>query len=137
MADLPREPINGRCGSSVEVSLLRSISYANAKSWDDLVHAFAEPLKNSSLDEIILLLHTTSPGPDAPCPKHVRSVFYNRLEEVPELLLSKTPSTLRTDAIPTNRRWPRAGAATGVQPNSDHDGRRQQKHIFVFTRLIP
>jgi len=131
MVDLPRGPINGRHHCSVEIFILRFSSYANAESWDDLVHAFVEPLKNSSLDEMILLLHTATPGPDAPHPRHVRPVFYDRLDEVPELLLSKTPSALRTDAIHTNRWSPRAGAATVVQRSSDRDGRRQQKRTEI------
>ena len=113
------------------ILILRPKSYANAESWDNLVHAFAEPLQNSSLDEIILLLHTATPGPDAPPPKYVRPVFYDQLYEVLELLLLKAPSTLRTDTIPTNRRWPHDGAATGVQPGSDHGGRRRRKRTEI------
>ena len=111
--------------------ILRSNSYANAEGWDDLIHAFVEPLKNSSLDEIILLLHTATPGPDAPQPKHACQVFYNQLGEVPELLLSRTPSALRTDTTPTDEWWPPVRAATGVHPDNGHGGGGPQKRIQI------
>ena len=126
---LPHGATNGRHRLSVEMLLLRSNSYANAEGWDDLVDAFTVPLRNSSLDEIILLLHIGTIGPHEPGPKHVRPVYYNTLDEVPELLLSTTLSALRIDTTPAHQRWPRVGTATGVRPDSNHGRQRQQKRI--------
>lgn len=75
---------------------LRPNSYANAKSWDDLVHAFAESLKNSSLDEMVLLLHAANSGPREKLPAYVRPVSYERLEEIPQLLRSMAPGASGT-----------------------------------------
>jgi len=43
---------------------------------------------------MILLVHAGIPGLYKQRPKYVRLVFYNRLDEVPELLLSVSPGTL-------------------------------------------
>jgi len=109
--------------------LLIPNSYANAKSWDDLAYTSVESLKNSSLDEMILLLHTATPSPQGWWPKYVRPVSYNRLDEVPELLLSPTPSTLRTGPTLSYQQRANVGAATGVRPHDDHDGPGQQERI--------
>jgi len=113
MVNLHRGHINGRHRLSVEILSLRFNSYVNADGWDDLVHAFTEPLKNSPLDELVLLLHTATPGSDKPHPRYARPVSYNRLDEVPELLLSIIPSASRTDVTPTDKRRPRGEVATG------------------------
>ena len=111
--------------------LLRPNSYADAKCWDDLVYAFTGSLKNSSLDEIILLLHDTIPPPCGWRSKYVRLVSYNRLDEVPELLLSTASSVLRIGSIPAHQQWSPLEAETGVQPDGNHDGQEQQKPIDV------
>ena len=129
MVKLRRGSIDGRCRLLVKILLLRSNSYANAEGWGDLVHAFTDPLKNSPLDEIILLLHTATPGPIERQSKYIRPVFYDRLDEVPELLLSMNPSDLWTDPTPAHQRRPHTGTATGVLPDSNHGGQRQQKRI--------
>jgi len=105
----------------MKVSLLRFSSYADAKDWGDLVHTFTEWLENSSLDEIILLLHTT---------KHVRTVSYDRLDGVPKLLLS-APSALGAGTAPAYRQQPHIGAVTGVQPDSDYDRQWQHGHTDI------
>jgi len=115
----------------VEILILRSASYANAEGWGDLIHAFAEPLEDSSLDEIILLLHTTTHGPDPPRQKYVRPVSYDEVNEVPALLLSEAPNPLRTDAIRTNQWRPRVGTAMGVPPGNDQGARRRQMRIEI------
>ena len=121
MGNLHHGPISGKHRLPAKILPLRSNSYVNAEDWDDLVHAFTEPLKSSPLDEIILLLHTATPGSYARQQKHFRPVFYHRLDTLPELLLSTTPSALRTDATPTHQQLPR----------SDHGGQRQQKRIEI------
>jgi len=115
----------------VKSLLLRSNSYANANRWGDLVHAFTELLKNSmtSLDEMVLLLHTAIPGPYGWRSRFVRPVSYDNLDEVPKLLLSPTPSTLRTGPTPSHQQWPPVEEVTGVQPDGDDDGEAEQKHI--------
>ena len=87
--------------------LLRSNSYADAKCWDDLVYAFTESLRNSTLDEIIHLLHADDPGLHGWRSKYVRPVSYDRLDEVPQLLLSMAPNTLRTGSTPAYQQQPR------------------------------
>jgi len=124
MVNLHRGHINGRHRLSVDILSLRFNSYVNADGWDDLLHVFTEPLKSSPLDELILLLHTATPGSDKPHPKYARPVSYNRLDEVPELLLSIIPSALRTDVTATDKRRPRGEVATG-----NHGGQGQQNRV--------
>ena len=108
--------------------LLRPNSYAAAESWDDLVHVFTRSLKNSSLDEMILLMRATIPGPHERRPKYVRLVSYNRLDGVPKLLLSGKSGDL-SGATSARQQRPHVGAATGAQPGGDHGIQGQQKHI--------
>ena len=100
--------------------LLRPNSYANAKGWDDLIHAFAGPLKHSSLDEMILLLHTTIPSPREQQSEYIRPVSYDTLDEIPRLLLSMTPSIVRTSAARKiqavyRRHWKRSEGIDAIQ----------------------
>ena len=115
----------------MRVLLLISNSYAGAKCWDDLVYAFTESLRNSNLDEIILLLHTAIPGSRGWRSKYVRSVSYNWLDEVPELLLSMAPNTVRTGTAPAYQQRPHIEVATGVQPDGDRDIQGEPKHIDI------
>jgi len=108
------------------ILLLRPNSYANANGWDDLVHAFTESLNDSSLDEMILLVHAGTPGSYERRLKYVRLVSYNRLDGVPKLLLSMPPNALRSDTTPARQQLPRAEVVTRVQPSSDYDGQRQK-----------
>jgi len=114
----------------VGILLLRSNSYADAKDWDDLVHTFTEWLEDSSLDEIILLLHSATPGPQQQPPKHVRPVAYNRLGQVRRLLLSP-PSALEAGVTPVYQQQPHIEAVTEVQPDSDHGGHGQHERIDI------
>ena len=129
MINLNPGSISGRRRLSLKILLLRPNSYAAAESWDDLAYAFTKSLKNSSLDEMVLLLHTTLPDPAGWQSKYVRPVSYDRLDEVPELLLSMTPNVLETGTTPTQR--PRVGAATETQLDGDRGGKGQQKCIDV------
>jgi hypothetical protein len=116
---------------AMKISLLRPNSYAEAKSWDDLVYAFTGSLKDSSLDEFIHLMDRKIPGPQGLLPEYVRPVSYDNLDEVSKLLLSITPSTPRTVTAPAHQRRPRVEAATGVQPDGGHDGLGQQERIVI------
>ena len=113
----------------METLLLRFNSYANAQKWNDLVHVFTDSLRNSPLDEIVLLLHTTITGSHGWRPKYVRPVLYDRLDEVPRLLFSVAPSALRPVATPIYQQLPRVEAPTGVQSDSDHDGPGEDKCV--------
>jgi len=124
MDNLHHGPISGRHWLSVGILALKSNSYANAGSWADLVHVFTEPLKDSPLDELILLLHTGSPSSDKRRAKYIRPVFYHRLDEVHDLLFSTIPSASRTDAAPTDKRRSRDDVETG-----NRGGQGQQKHV--------
>ena len=93
--------------SSAKNRLLRSSSYTDAEGWDDLVHVFTESLKHSSLDEMILLLHHTTPlVPHVRRSEYVRPVFYNTLDEIPQLLLSTAPGAWKTGAAPAYQQIP-------------------------------
>ena len=108
--------------------LLRSNSYADAEGWDDLEHAFTESLKQSPFDEMILLLHTGASSPHEQRLEYVRPVSFDRLDDVPELLLSTAPSAWRTG--PTRSyQPPHVEAATEVQPDDSGDGQGGQEHI--------
>lgn len=109
--------------------LLRPNRYTAAESWDDLVYVFTRSLKNSSLDEMILLMRATIPGPHARRPKYVRLVSYNRLDGVPKLLLSGKSSDL-SGATSAQQQRPHVGVVTGAQQaGGDHDIQGQQKRI--------
>ena len=116
--------------------LLRSDSYANANCWDDLVYAFTGSLRDSFLDEIVLLLHADIPGPDGWRSEYVRPVSYDSLDEVPELLLSTTPSALRAGATITCQRRPRIEVETGWQPYGNHDGQWEQVLADIPSEMI-
>ena len=114
---------------SVGILLLRPNSYADAKSWENLVYAFTETLRNSPLDEIILLLHNNIPGPQGWRSKYVRPVSYGRLDEIPKLVLSTpAPGALRIIAFPQRSH---IEGEKGAQPDDDRDGQEQQKCIDV------
>lgn len=92
---------------------------------------FTESLKISPLDETILLLHTSIPYRHGWRQKYVRQVSYNRLDEVPKLLLPMSPDALRVGATPAHKQQPRVEAATGLQPDGDRDGQGQVEHIDI------
>ena len=122
--------ISGRHHSSAKVSLLRPSSYANAESWDDLVYVLTTSLRNSSLDEMILLLHIDIPDQYEWRPNYVRLVAYRRLDDVPKLLTGALPAlTLTSGATFTRQQRPRVEVATGARPDGDHEVQDQQKHI--------
>jgi len=130
MDNLHRRSINGRHHPSVKILLLRPNSYADAEGWDDLEQAFTQSLKHSPFDEMILLLHTGTPGAHEQRSEYVRPVSYNRLDEVPKLLLSTAPSAWRT-GLTRSYQHPHVEAATEIQPDGDGDGQVEQEHIGI------
>ena len=110
--------------------LLKPDSYTNANSWRDLAHTFTGSLKNSSLDEMILLIHTNMYDPRVWGSKYVRAVTYRRLDEVPKLL-STAPSAPRTGLIPSHQQRPRAEEATEVQPDSNNGEQEKPESIEI------
>ena len=128
-----RGSIAGRDRSSAKILLLRPNSYADANDWDDLVYAFTESLKDSSLDEMILLVHASIHGPYERRPNYVRPVSYNELDEVPKLLLSVIPNSLRSGTTSVRRQRPHVEEATRIQPN---DGRGQEKRVEMPQKRI-
>ena len=120
--------IGGMNHSSAKVSLLRPNSYANAEGWDDLVYTFTRSLKNSSLDEMVLLAHTVLPDPCEQRQKYVRLVFYRRLDDVPKLLTGAL-SALTSSATSTRQQRPRVEVATGARPDGDHKGQGHHQRI--------
>ena len=83
-----------------KILLLRSNSYADAEGWDDLVCAFTESLKHSTLDEMILLLHAGTSGPREQRLEYVRPVTYNTRKEIPQRLRLTAPGALKAGATP-------------------------------------
>jgi len=121
--------INGRHRSLAKILLLRPNSYADAKDWDDLVHAFTESLNHSPLDEMILLVHVDTPSPSKRQQKCVRRVSYDELDEVPELLRSVAPRVLRSGTTSVGKQRTPAEVGTGVKPDGDRDRQARQKRV--------
>jgi hypothetical protein len=107
--------------------LLKPNSYANAEGWDDLVHALTES-NHSSLDEMILLVYKGIPGPYKQRPKYVRLVSYNRLDEVPKLLLSVAPSALRKGRK-RHVEMPQEGITNGTEAGVEMSVRDYEQEI--------
>lgn len=108
--------------------VLRPNSYADAKNWDDLVHAFTESLEHPSPDEMILLLHQGIPGPHGWWPEHVCPVTYSRLSGVPNHLLSTPPGAVKTSIIHVQQKS-HAEGATETRIGESHGEQLQQAPI--------
>jgi hypothetical protein len=122
---LYRWPISGKHLWIRRVLVLRSNSYANAKSWGDLVHAFTGSLDHPLPDEMILLLHKAIPGLHGGWPEHVRPITYNTLDDVPRLLLLEPPSAIRTGITRSPQQQQHAEGATEAQPGQHHVEQRR------------
>ena len=81
---------------------------------------------------MILLVHGDIPGSYEWQPKYTRLVSYNRLDEVPKLLLSVAPNGLRSGITSTRQQRPYIEVVTRVQPNSDHDGQGQRRRVEML-----
>jgi hypothetical protein len=126
---LHRWSISGRYIFSVIALVLRSNSYVDSKDWDDLVHAFTESLDHPFPDEMILLLHKDIPGRDGGWSEHVCPITYYTLCDVPRLLLSKTPSAIRTGITCGQHQQQHAEGAMETQPDRHHDQQRRPKPV--------
>ena len=109
-----------------------SISYAGARHWDDLAFVLTGSLRDSPFDEMILLLHTALPNPFGRKPMHIREVSYDKLDDVPRLLLSTASSAMRPGATSVHpQHWSHVKVATEVKPGGGDNGQGQQKFVDI------
>ena len=108
--------------------LLRSDSYADANDWDEPVDAFTKSLRNSSLDEVVHLVHGALPVPDGRWSEYIRLVSYTELDRVSELLRSTVPNALEPVYTPTRQSRPHVSVKSREQPNGVDDRQGQQKN---------
>jgi len=120
----------------VKVLSLKPSRYAAAKGWGDLVDAFAESLKDSSLDEMILLLHAAIHDPCEQRLECVRPVSYNTLDGIPQLLISTAPRVLRAGVTTVHQGRQRIEVTTGGQPGGGKDGKARQEHAEIPSEWI-
>ena len=73
---------------------LHALRYAEALDWRGLVNVFTKSLSDSTLDEMILLLHSKGPKFEGWVSRFVRTVKYENIKEIPDRLAK---ATLRTD----------------------------------------
>ena len=71
---------------------LDALRYAEAPDWWGLVKVFTRSLSDSALDEMILLLHSKAPKYQGWVSRYVRTVMYDKLEEIPDRLRAKVAS---------------------------------------------
>lgn len=102
----------------------------HAKNWGDLELALVDSLKNTLLDEMIVLLHESIPGPHGKSWNHVRSVVYRRLNEVP-MLLSADPSA---SGVITQQQQLRAGGEVRMEPDGNYG--RGEQHVNLLQEKI-
>lgn len=114
-----------------EIILLKFDSYADAKGWGDLAHAFMESLKNSPFDELILLLYTDIPSVPRQPSKYIRTVSYDTLDAVPGLL-GMASSPFRASPVPTHQTEPHAEVEAGVQ----HSEQEQKIGVEIGERQV-
>lgn len=111
----------------MKVLLLKPNSYAAAEGWGDLVDAFVESLKDSLLDEVILLLHTTIPNLHEQRLECIHPVSYNMLDAIPQLLISTAPHISRTGVTPVHQGQQRVEVKKGGQPDGGKNRQAQQE----------
>ena len=99
------------------------------------MHAFTDSLISLPPDEMILLLHGTTPRQLVRWSGPIREVTYRELDRVPELLLRKIPSATRANVTRAHHQQPRVHANTGAGPSSDRNGQVRQA-IPDLTRKI-
>lgn len=67
-------------------------SYVYANTWAGLVTAVRSSTRGSSTDEMIQLLHRSRASPTLRALRDVRTVIYDRLDDVPNLLIGVLPA---------------------------------------------
>lgn len=101
------------------------LRYADAFDWRGLENVFTKSLSDSTLDEMVLLLHTRAPKYRGWVSRYVRIVMYEKIEEIPDRLRTKATGRIDT-RVPVE---PPPGFQTTeerpIEPEND-DG--QQKH---------
>ena len=96
--------------------------YADAPDWRELVNVFMKSLSDSTLDEMILLLHSKAPKYRGSVSRHARTVFYENVEEIPDRLHTKAAGRTETPVGPPSFPTPE-GRTIGFK---NDDG--QEKH---------
>ena len=74
-------------------SNLHALRYAEALDWRGLVNVFTKSLSDSTLDEMILLLHSKGPKFEGWVSRFVRTVKYENIKEIPDRLAKTTLCT--------------------------------------------
>ena len=99
--------------------------YADALDWRGLVNVFTKSLSDSTLDEMILLLHSKAPKFQGWVSRYVRTVVYENIAEVADRLRAKATgrADIRAPALPPPG-FPTPGGRP-TEPENDDD---QQKH---------
>ena len=103
----------------------------HAKNWGDLEFAVADSLKNTLMDEMVVLLHGSIPGPHGKRWNHIRPVVYSRLNEVPTLLCAD-PSA--PGIITQQQQQLRVGEE--IRSESDGNYAEQEQHVNALQEKI-
>ena len=74
------------------------LRYAEAPDWRGLVYVFTKWLSDSTLDEMILLLHSKAPKYQRWVSRYVRTVMYENIEGIPDRLRAKATDRVDTRA---------------------------------------
>ena len=103
------------------LSDLNTIRYAEAPDWRGLVNVFMRSLSDSTLDEMILLLHSGAPKYQRWVSRYVRTVMYEKIEEIPDRVRAKVtaPADTRVPADPTE----------GHPIEPDNDGQQERSDL--------
>lgn len=78
---------------------LDALRYTEAPNWPGLVNVFTKSLSDSTFDEMILLLHPKAPKYQGSIPSCVRTVMYEKIEEIPDRVRAKAAGHLATRGL--------------------------------------
>lgn len=97
-----------------------SASYIEARTWSDLAFAVRNSTKHSVMDEMVNIVHKDRYNNSRLQPHIVRLVVYDKLEDLPRLLVGALPPILSSSSAPPIRIIPRApwGLAQPLDANS-------------------
>jgi hypothetical protein len=105
-----------------------TLRYAEATDWWGLVMVFTKWLADSSLDEIILLLHSRAPKYQGWVSRYVRTVMYGSIEEIPDRLRAKAASY--TDPHAPVDSSPNPPPPSGHQAELENDDGQQKLPVL-------